>query len=301
MADRPVRYTSDVDDNTRWFDFAFREGDIVVSTRSKHGTTWMQMICALLVFQQPTLPAPLHRLSPWLDWRITPTDDVFSLLAAQRHRRIIKSHTPLDGLPADDRATYVVVAREPVDAAVSLYHQGANLNRARINELVGLPPPDEGAQPRPPLRDWLLEWIEHDADPRERLESLPGVIWHVTDAWHRREGTPRVLLVHYDDLVADLEGEMRRLAAALGEAVPEDRWPALVRAAGFSEMSRAPRDLAPDPAGLMHDVNAFFRRGSSGAAAEVLTEAELARYRARVGELAEPDVARWLVRSGPVR
>lgn len=28
----------------------------------------MQMICALLVFQTPDLPAPLAELSPWMEW-----------------------------------------------------------------------------------------------------------------------------------------------------------------------------------------------------------------------------------------
>jgi hypothetical protein len=30
------------------------------------------MIRALLIFQTPELPAPLARLSPWLDWLIIP-------------------------------------------------------------------------------------------------------------------------------------------------------------------------------------------------------------------------------------
>ena len=33
-------------------------------------------------------------------------------------------------------------------------------------------------------------------------------MWHLSDAWARR-GEPNVLLVHYDDLLADLEGQMR--------------------------------------------------------------------------------------------
>ena len=44
------RYRSDEEDSARWTGFPFRDGDIVISTRSKSGTTWMQMICALLVF-----------------------------------------------------------------------------------------------------------------------------------------------------------------------------------------------------------------------------------------------------------
>jgi len=68
MPDRaPHRYRSPDEDSARWLDFPFRQGDIVISTRSKSGTTWAQMICALLVFQSADLPAPLGHLSPWLD------------------------------------------------------------------------------------------------------------------------------------------------------------------------------------------------------------------------------------------
>ena len=72
MAPEPVRYVSADEDSARWIGFPFREGDIVISTRSKTGTTWVQMICALLIFQVPELPAPLGRYSPWLDRVIYP-------------------------------------------------------------------------------------------------------------------------------------------------------------------------------------------------------------------------------------
>jgi Sulfotransferase domain len=91
----PVRYRSADEDSGRWLAFAFRPGDIVISTRSKSGTTWMQMICALLIFQTADLPTPLAQLSPWLDWLITTQQQVYDQLAAQRHRRFIKTHTPL--------------------------------------------------------------------------------------------------------------------------------------------------------------------------------------------------------------
>ena len=42
------------------------------------------------------------------------------------------------------------------------------------------------------------------------MDSLPGVMWHLSDAWARR-GQPNIVLVHYQDLSADLDGEMRRL------------------------------------------------------------------------------------------
>jgi aryl sulfotransferase len=69
-----VRYQSPDEDSARWSGFPFRDGDIVISTRSKTGTTWVQMICALLIFQTPELPAPLAELSPWVDWLILPRE-----------------------------------------------------------------------------------------------------------------------------------------------------------------------------------------------------------------------------------
>jgi aryl sulfotransferase len=291
----PARYRSEEEDSARWVGFPFREGDIVISTRSKSGTTWLQMICALLVFQAPDLPGRLSVLSPWLDWLAAPRDDVFALLAAQEHRRFIKTHTPLDGIPLDSRATFVVVARHPLDMAVSLYHQGDNLDRERIRELTGQPEPAETPSTRPPLREWLLAWIDQDVAPDEQLDSLPGVLRHVSDAWARR-GAPNVVLVHYDDLSADLAGEMRRLAARLEIAVPEELWPDLVAAATFESMRTRAQQTAPDPSSVLKDRAAFFRRGTSGAGLEVLTGDEVARYHSRVAALAPPDLVAWLHR-----
>jgi aryl sulfotransferase len=289
----PVRYRSGDEDSNRWLDFPFREDDIVISTRSKSGTTWMQMICALLVLQDAELPQPLGQLSPWLDWLGTPLPELLDRLEAQDHRRFIKTHTPLDGIPLDPRATYIVVVRHPLDTAVSLYHQGANIDRERLRQLTGQPEPSQPPSPRPTLHEWLLSWIDWPGSPHEHLDSLPGVLWHASDAWARRR-QPNVVLVHYDDLASDLEGEMRRLAAHLGIAVAETKWPDLVRAAGFSAMRAGAATTAPDPADILKDRSRFFRRGSSGAGREALTSAELDHYNARVAQMAPPDVVAWL-------
>jgi aryl sulfotransferase len=291
----PVRYRSEDEDSGRWLGFPFRPGDIVISTRSKSGTTWMQMICALLVFQTVDLPAPLAQLSPWLDWLTTGQRQMYDQLAAQRHRRFIKTHTPLDGVPIEPEVSYLVVARHPLDVAVSLYHQGDNINRDRLRQLTGAPP-ERGAPPaRPPLHTWLVRWIELDSDPRTELDSLPGVLWHLTDAWRRRR-EPNVLLVHYDDLLADLDGQMRGIAAWLGIDVPARRWSALVEAATFAAMRRKAAVLVPDPSGVLKDHLAFFRQGRSGTGRDLLSTEEIERYHQRAAELAPPDLLAWLHR-----
>ncbi|NYH45235.1 hypothetical protein HNR22_004962 [Micromonospora jinlongensis] len=289
------RYRSDDEDSARWVGFPFRDGDIVISTRSKSGTTWMQMICALLVLGTPELPAPLNVLSPWLDWLAEPQDAVYARLAAQPHRRFIKTHTPLDGVPFDPRVHYVVVARHPLDMAVSLYHQAGNLDRVRLAELTGQPAPTGPPRKRLPVEQWLPSWVDREVDPRTDLDSLPGVMLHLRDAWARRH-EPNVELVHYDDLRADLGGEMRRLADRWGIPVAVERWPELVEAATFGRMRERADRLAPDTLGVLRDRRAFFRQGGSGQGRELLDASARARYQERVSALAPPDLLTWLHR-----
>ena len=289
-----VRYRSPDEDSARWLGFPFRDGDIVISARSKSGTNWMQMIFGLLVFQTPTLPDSLGSLSPWLDWIVSPRQEVFARLEEQTHRRFIKTHTPLDGVPLDPRATYIVVARHPLDTAVSLYHHSHNIDRARVHQLTGQPMSELDRSPRSPLREWLLAWIEWTGSPREELDSLPGITWHLGDAWSRR-AQPNVVLFHYDDLLADLGGEMHRLAGILGVGVAPERWPELVRAAGFDGM-RANADELIDPFDVLKDKTGFFRRGASGSGRDVLSDDEVMRYHDRAATLAPADLLRWLHR-----
>lgn len=178
--------------------------------------------------------------------------------------------------------------------AVSLYQQGANINRELMRQLTGQPPPSRPARPRLPARDWLLRWIAAERDPRTEMDSLAGVLWHLADAWARR-GQPNIVLVHYDDLSADLAGEMRGLAGRLGITVPEASWPGLVQSASFASMRASATRVVPG-GGVLRSDAAFFRRGTSGAGRELLTAEELARYHAGTATMAPPDLLAWLHR-----
>jgi aryl sulfotransferase len=294
----PVHYVSDLEDSARWDGFPTRPGDIVISTRSKTGTTWVQMICALLIFQRRELPQPLTTLSPWLDMKLRPVEVVHAQLDAQTHRRFIKTHTPLDGLRLSHDVTYLVTGRDPRDAAISLHHQSANLDRPRMRHLLGLPEPAGGGeQPgHDDDRTFLLRWIANDDSPTTNMDGLRGMLWHAELAWQRR-GESNIVLVHYADLLADLEAQMRRLAALLRIDVPESSWPELVAAARFDQMRERADELVPDDrAGIMRDNTAFFRQGRSGQWRDVLTEQEAADYDRRVASVAPRQVIDWLHR-----
>jgi hypothetical protein len=138
-------------------------------------------------------------------------------------------------------------------------------------------------------------FVEWDGDPREWLDTLPGQMLHLRDAWSRR-AAHNVVPVHFDDLLRDLDGSMRSLAARLDFAVDEAVWPELVRAATFDEMKQRSATSAPETLGVLKDPVAFFRHGTSGDGRAILTPGELARYRERVASLAPADLLAWVHR-----
>ncbi|MCU1369862.1 MAG: sulfotransferase [Ilumatobacteraceae bacterium] len=276
----------------RWDAFEHRPGDIVVSTRSKCGTTWMQMICLLLIHGAP-LPGPLSLLSPWLDWDVEPEDVVHARLAAQRHRRVIKTHTPLDGIPLDPDVRYIVVGRHSLDVALSLYHHVGNIDQERSSDLRNRAP--VAARPRATVDEWMSAWIDDRRAPTEELDTLAGNVHHIADAWNRT-GSGNVLLVHYADLLDDGEAAMRQIARWLDIEVPDHSWTSLADAASFDSMRVRANETAPDHLGVLKDRGAFFRSGTSGEGLRACSTSQRRRCDERVSDLTAPPIASWLGR-----
>lgn len=295
-----AQYTNFVWNSERWKGFTFRDGDIVISTPPKCGTTWMQMQCAVLLFRTADLPAPLSRLSPWLDMNTRPVDEVLTDLEGQTHRRFIKTHTPLGGLPWDERVTYVHVARDPRDVALSWDNHMSNMDMGRLFELrasaVGIddladlgldgppePPPDDPAE-----RFWYFIEGDGSTDAQSRLESL---VHHCGTFWERREAF-NVHLFHYSDLRADLPGQMARLAAALGVDPPTDE---LVDAARFENMKARATELVPNSeAGFWVSSDRFFDKARSGDWQSLIGD-DLPRYEAALRALTDDEaLIAWL-------
>ncbi len=291
-----TRYRNLIFDSDRWSAIELRPGDIVVSTPPKCGSTWTQMLCALLVFDGPDLPAPLEQLSPWVDMLNRPVGEVRELLDAQEHRRIIKTHTPLDGLPLHPDVDYVVVGRDPRDVAVSWDHHLANLDLGRFLELrASVVDPDE---PLPPL-------APPPADPAERYRlfvtgdddgapNLANVLHHLATAWERRH-LPNVHLVHYGDVRQDPAGELLRLGHALGFELSPERAAELAAEATLDRMRDRAEEVAPSASQrLWRDASRFIRTGGTGEWRALTTPDLDELYQQRVEALAAPDLARWV-------
>lgn len=299
MDERPRRtrvYRCHHLDSTRWDHYRPRPGDVVVSTSVKAGTTWMQRILSLFVFGTDDLPGSLWHVSPWLDARfVEPVESMAERLEAQEHRRFVKSHLPLDALPYHPEVRYIAVGRDTRDVFMSLWNHYRSYTDL-FYEALANGDPDGGPMPRCPddVRVFWRDWITRAWFPWEP-DGWPfwSHHYHAESFWRYRE-LPNVLLVHYNDLLADLDGEMRRVAAFCGFEVDEDVWPQLVDAARFDSMKADAGKLLPEAEMAFEGgPGRFLYKGSNGRWRDVLTDEDLALYEDAATRL-DPVLRRWL-------
>jgi hypothetical protein len=288
------RYQGFMADSARWGRFTFRPDDVVISTPSKCGTTWMQTIVGMLILGRIDFGEPLSRMSPWLDMLIRTDDEVFGLLDAQTRRRWIKTHTPLDGVPEHPTVEYLAVIRHPLDVALSDrdHHHNMQIERAREMRVTASGEPDPAAMvahqtPPDDPADMLRWFIDSDLPPTgSGPNSLADFCEQASIAWERRH-RPNVHLFHYTDLWNDLDGEMRRVAAALGVEIDEPLWSELVAAARLDSMRSRAADVAPEAdLGFWRSDAGFFSTGGSRGWASLLDGTDIAHFHDRLHSLA---------------
>ena len=323
-------YNSSMLDSTYWDYFKPRNDDIVISTSMKAGTTWMQRICAALVFQTPELKEPVDATSPWLDMKSSLPAFVEPMLEAQTHRRFIKSHLPLDATPFHDSVKYIVVGRDARDVFMSMvpHHNNltsdvlalANTHNARdfidVSRELGL---DVSAEEEKMILEQRRSWVGEDVPNFEgknirdlwkmwmtrsafswEQDGFPywSHFYHLNSWWEFKH-LPNILFVHYTDLLEDLDGEMRRISSWLDIPVNEDVWPSLVDAATFATMKSQHQKTAP---AVTHDIwkdpKNFFHKGKNGRWRDELTEEDLELYHDLKKRALEPDAVRWLEDGG---
>ncbi len=297
---------SPVLDSRRWARFAPRDGDIVIATFAKCGTTWTQRIVDLLVHQSPDI-RPVSEISPWLDATIfNPIEADLALLAAQTHRRYVKSHAPFDALPVWDTVRYIHVGRDGRDARLSWQNHLAGFRpefteRIVANAIELARAAGRSASPPPPApsdpREFLLQWMEAMEVAAADGPGADPDYFDFEATWWRERARENLLFVHYDDMIADLAGEMRRISAFLEIDTPESLMPALVEAAGFATMKAQGDELAPGlKLAFDRGADRFINEGRAGRWREVLRPGDVARYEALAARKVSPALAAWLER-----
>ncbi len=294
-------------DSERWADFQPRDGDIIVTTSYKSGTTFTQCILASLILGRiESLAKVEDEISPWIDSRpeAEPLTETWARLEAQTHQRFIKSHLALDGLPYFENVHYLVVARDPRDVFMSFANHYRNYTEFAYEQFndAGLP-----GDPLPPFEEDIhklwCNWISRGWFDWES-EGYPfwGNLHHTQSYWPYRH-LPNIHFMHYADMLDDLPGTVRRIAAWIGHPVTEEDVSRVAAEASFASMKqkaiKADEEAAADEPQFFAGGNAsFINKGTNGRWREVLTDDDLALYEATKAKVLPPECAEWLENGG---
>ncbi|WP_443076631.1 sulfotransferase domain-containing protein [Streptomyces sp. TRM 70361] len=157
------------------------------------------------------------------------------------------------------------------------------------------PHPEHPAIPED-VREFWRAYFTRSAFPWESDGWPFNSPTHHLESWWRHRDEPNVLLLHYQDMLDDLDGQMRRVSAFLDIPVDEDLWPELVEACTFSDMRADQHQIFGDGAtGAVVSSFRFFHKGRSGQWHGVVTEEDLALYRAAMRRL-PAGLRAWLPR-----
>ncbi len=290
-------------DSKRWEAITKRPDDIIISTSYKAGTTWMQTIVANLLYQDGEFPQPVSTMGPWLDMNGPPLEMVAAGLEAQTDRRFIKTHLPLDGFHYHPDVKHIVVGRDGRDVFMSLWNHHSNYTDGMKEGMVdfaksiGREFPVGIEDIKDFWRMWMARsWFDWESDGFPYWSHL-----HHVQSWWDYRHLPNMEFVHFADLLADSESEVRRLAAYLEIDLQEDKVPGILERISFGSMKANFDNIMADAKQVWKGGgDAFMNKGTNGRWRDVLCTDDLKLYDAAVAKALTPECAQWLEHGGPV-
>ncbi len=216
--------------------------DIFIVTYPKSGTTWLQMIVYQLTTDGEMNFTHITEISPHLEAMMIPRGRKISDLRGTP--RFVKSHLQYHQIPKGP-GRYIYGIRNGLDVAVSYHHHARQYM------------PGWGQVSRGEFFSRFLagavsygSWFEHVA------------------GWLRNKDRLNVLVVSYEDLRADLEAEVKRIADFCGITIDPAAMPRILERCSFAFMREHEAKFAlPEPPPLPKPAGPdtrFIRRGQVG-------------------------------------
>jgi len=290
-------------DSTKWNHFRPREDDIVIASAYKAGTTWVQAIVGHLLYPDGNFPGPLSELSPWLEAQFLPLKKTLKNLDNQRGRRFIKSHLGLHALPYNKNIKYIYIARDGRDVFMSLWNHYNNMTDDSISLINAIIDSGQPKFPYPPIsiKAFWHSWLNRGLFKWENNGWPYWSYFSNIESWWRYRNLENILYVHFNDLLSDPMGEIRRVAEFLDIRVSDLQLAKIVDAVTFTKMKNEGEMYAPNGGKfLKNGANSFFHRGTSGQWKGVLSDSDLSKYELLARSLLSGDCRRWLEYGGVV-
>ena len=169
-----------------------------------------------------------------------PDEELLERWAALPGRRAFKTHAfPGPGHPriafqADVK--YLVVLRDPREALVSFRFFMAAQHDDVYNRF-GVPHELRTAMTRPTFPKFFREVVLAAHWDGEEVPGglLTGGFFDFVNAWWPLRERPNVLLLHFNEMKADHEGSLKRIAAFLGYSPDAETWARVVEYTSFAQ------------------------------------------------------------------
>jgi aryl sulfotransferase len=232
---------------------------------------------------------------PWVDGPFFAREELERLIGLARGaglQLIYKTHLEPHAIPQIDGARVIVVGRPPADVAVSLWDYFTGIKEfgfAIHDEAAKRHGWNGGSFPRPasyPSKDeFFRQWVQRHGFPFVNLVEI------YRQAWSLR-GRNDVLLLHYNEIIGNPEGAVRRIAAFVGVELSPARVSEIVALCSFDEMRSQKETIAPNA--KRFDTDHHLNQGVAGRGNHLFPQQRFAdEYRALENALGS-DCFRWL-------
>lgn len=290
MKKQKNKFQHNILDQSIWDDFEFRDDDIIINSYQKSGTTWVQQIIAQLIWNGD-VDINLSEVSPWIDCNFPSKEERIAIVKNQTHRRFLKSHLPFDLIKFSDKVKYIHIARDGRDVVWSLYNHHAKFKKEALNDINRVNKPKSPILKQAPdtpleyFRDWL------------RLDGYPWwSFWdHILSWWNNRNSV-NIMLIHFNELKADLPYNIKKIASFLNINIENLTWDKIIKHCTFDYMKKNSIKYAPfSGKPWKGGAKAFFKKGTNERWKNVLTDEDIYNYEKTAYSKLGSDCAKWLI------
>ncbi|MDQ1266187.1 MAG: aryl sulfotransferase [Bacteroidota bacterium] len=279
-------------DSRIWNEFKFRQGDVIVASYHKAGTTVTQQIVSQLIFNGKE-NIPVWQISPWLDFRLLPKNEILEQLSSQTHCRFIKTHLTADALPIKPKTKYIYIARDGRDIAWS-FHRHLRNAKDEFNQAQwkNFDPDSEILKAYPIIpddpRQFFSEWLKDDGFPH-------GSFFNNVRSWWNIKHLTNVMLIHYNNVLEDLTEVILKIADFLEFSKENLNLEQIVRNCSFDYMKAHSQVYTPMGGEVfIGGHSSFFYKGTNNRWEGILSSEEIRNYENIAEERLGNECSRWL-------
>ena len=299
---KTLRFQNHHIDSERWTDFIPHDNDICIATTLKAGTTWTQALVVNLLFPDQDFPKKVTEFSPWLDSTDIPIDVIMKELNEQKHRRVIKTHLPLDALHFFPEIKYIYVSRDGRDVALSLWNHHLNYT-PEVYDIINSSGLIGDEFPQPPedfhtyWREWCTKgWFDWESDGYPFWSHLQGV-----QSWWNYRHLPNILFLNYADMKKDIKASIAKIANFLDIDIDLSRIKDVEEKISLTAMRAAAETYVPDGGtSWKGGAQTFIHKGINGRWKDILSLEELKLYELACDKALSTDCRYWLENGGEV-